>query len=1215
MLKMNGAFQLGILQAILILANRMNPRRLFTAIAVGSCVLRSLGADPFAAGVRTTEPLAPAKQQQTFKLPPGFEIQLIAAEPDLRKPMNMAFDAAGRLWISESREYPFAAKPGVPARDSIRIFSDFAPDGRARTVTVFADGLNIPIGLHPFRSPSSLSDAATRGAKPAITWKCIAWGIPNIWLLEDTDGDGKADKREVLFGPLGWEKDTHGNQASFRRGMDGWIYATHGFNNTSTFRAKDGSAITLHSGNTYRFRPDGSRIEQHTWGQVNPFGMCMDPLGNFYTADCHSSPIYQLIPGAHYPSFGKPHDGLGYAPTVIQHSHGSTAIGGIVYLSDPSWPAEFHDNILVGNVMTSRINRDQITFHGSSPKGKELADFLSTTDPWFRPVDMQFGPDGALYIADFYNRIIGHYEVPLTHPARDRERGRLWRVVYKGNRPASPSDGQAHPALTDFTQIPTDNLTGGLMSKNPTRRALAFGELELRADAATLDLLRQAARGLWHFRMQDDREGLLSGSLWLLQRRNALNEETLLGAIKDRDHAVRVHALRLAGERGIRSGTPLQSAAITALKDENAHVQRAAVEALARHPDTAQIQPLLSLLHSVSKEDAHLRHATRIALRNQLLPENSLAKLDATKLTEPDSRALADIAVAVMNAEAGAFLLEHLQRFREDREVAARYLRHAVRHATEARLDGLAAFVQEKFTGDLDTQLALFKSVQEGTAQRGAALRPASLRWGADLAAQLLASAAEGTSAWSNSPLEGAPESKSPWAFQERSCADGAKAQLMSSLPNGEPLTGALRSAPFPLPPTLSFYLCGHDGLPTRPAQKKNFIRLRDAETQAVLRTAAPPRNDTAQKISWDLAGLAGKRAFLEVTDGDGGDAYAWLAFGRIEPALPQLTLHHAISLAQRRAAGAELARTLQLKPLETSLAKLFAEVNGDAEVRAAAARALLAINAQAHLPAVSRAATDPLAPAVLRDKAALALAESNLPEAGEPLIRALRAAPRAPQVKLAVAMAGTPSGGESLLTAVEARQLTPQVLLEKAVKERLEASRPANFTARFAKLTQGMTTTDGARLKLIEQRRAGFGAAKTSVANGAKLFTQACAACHRIGDGGGLVGPQLDGIGNRGLEHLLEDILDPNRNVDPAFRTTVFVLKEGESVSGLFRREEGATIVYALANGQEARVAKADLKTRRESDLSLMPENFGEALTPADFNDLLAFLLSQKGR
>src|SRR5207237_1770874 len=135
------------------------------------------------------------------------------------KPMNMQWDALGRLWLTESREYPFPAELGAPARDTVRVFSDFDDTGRARKVEVFADGLNIPIGLYPFRSPSP--NAAGR-----VTWKCIVWSIPNIWLMEDTDDDGKGDRREVLYGPLGWERDTHGNLASFRPGPDGWLSGT-----------------------------------------------------------------------------------------------------------------------------------------------------------------------------------------------------------------------------------------------------------------------------------------------------------------------------------------------------------------------------------------------------------------------------------------------------------------------------------------------------------------------------------------------------------------------------------------------------------------------------------------------------------------------------------------------------------------------------------------------------------------------------------------------------------------------------------------------------------------------------------------------------------------------------------------------------------------------------------------------------------------------------
>ena len=365
--------------------------------------------DPFAAGVRTTEPSSPAQERDAFKLPPGFEIELIASEPDISKPMNMAFDAKGQLWVTDTLEYPFPAPLNQKGRDSIKVFSDTDKDGAYDKITTFADGLNIPIGLYPYKNG------------------VLVWSIPNLWWYEDTDGDGMADRREKRYGPLGWERDTHGMNASFTRGFDGWLYATHGFNNDTTITGTDGSRVVMHSGNTYRIRLDGSRVEQHTFGQVNPFGMCLDPLGNFYTADCHSAPVYQLVRGAYYPSFGKPHDGLGFAPTLMSHAHESTAICGIVFYDDDQWPLEYRENVFIGNVMTSKLNRDALLAAGSSRKAIEMPDLLKTRDPWFRPVDLQLGPDGALYIADFYNRIIGHYEVPLKHPGRDRERGRVSR--------------------------------------------------------------------------------------------------------------------------------------------------------------------------------------------------------------------------------------------------------------------------------------------------------------------------------------------------------------------------------------------------------------------------------------------------------------------------------------------------------------------------------------------------------------------------------------------------------------------------------------------------------------------------------------------------------------------------------------------------------------------------------------------------------------------
>src|SRR5262249_14199501 len=142
----------------------------------------------------------------------------------------------------------------------------------------------------------------------------------------------------------------------------------HGFSNTSTIKAADGSSITMQSGNTYRMKADGSHVEQWTWGQVNPFGLCFDPLGNLYSADCHSRPAMQLLRGGYYSSFGKPHDGLGFAPEMMTHDHGSTAICGIVYYAADRFPKEWHDNLFIGNVVTNRINRDTLEKHGSTYK-------------------------------------------------------------------------------------------------------------------------------------------------------------------------------------------------------------------------------------------------------------------------------------------------------------------------------------------------------------------------------------------------------------------------------------------------------------------------------------------------------------------------------------------------------------------------------------------------------------------------------------------------------------------------------------------------------------------------------------------------------------------------------------------------------------------------------------------------------------------------------
>jgi putative heme-binding domain-containing protein len=1160
------------------------------ALVLSFSTFSLFAADPFAEFVRSADPKDPEQELKSFHLPPGFEAQLVAAEPDIGKPMNMAFDARGRLWITQSREYPYAAPPEKPARDAIKVLSDFAEDGRARSIVTFAEGLNIPIGLHPYQDG------------------VIAFSIPYIHSFRDTDGDGKSDKQERILGRLGFEKDTHGLTGAFRRGYDGWIYADHGFNNDSTITASDGSSIKLNSGNTYRFRPDGSRVEQFTWGQVNPFGLMFDGRGDLWSADCHSSPVYLLLRGAYYPSFGKPDDGLGHGPAVMRHSHGSTAISGIVVYDAEDFPQEYRGNTFVGNVMTCRINRDSYEWHGSTPKAKEEPDLLRSEDSWFRPVDLQLGPDGALYVADFYNRIIGHYEVALDHPGRDRERGRIWRIVYRGPGADSANRARITPSskeLPDLRSGTADDWIAELAHPNITRRMLAMSELSDRMKWAAIPSLMKAVAASTNAPQK-------ANAAWALHRLKNLDEATVVQLARDASAHVRLHAMRILAETRELSESALQ-AARAASSDPDAFVQRAAADALGTHPAAENIPLLLKLRRQVPEKDENLLHVTRMALRNQLRDtENGFAGVAEMRLDEVDSSTIADVAVAVPSPVAGSFLLEHVQRTREPREKLSRYLRHVAHHIPESKFDTLADYVRKQFGDDTDLQLTLFKSVQEGAAQRGAKLTETMRNWGRDLAAILL-EADDQKSDWTHLPFPGAVDTKNPWFMQRRASSDGnSNARFLCSLPpGGEQLTGILRSKAFSIPPKLNFFLAGHDGFPDKAPQKKNVVRLRLAETDEVIAEKYPPRNDTAQAVSWSLEEHTGKRGYVEIVDGDTGSAYAWLAIGRFEPAVVTIPRTDPRTIAEKLQAGANLARELALYNFAPQLKRILLDGTTDVQTRAASAAALVSFKPNDVIAALVSLIAEASIPSELREKTCRSAAEQDVAVAESALVEALRFSPRRVQSKLAQNLASSVNGAETLLRLITANKVPATLLADRSVRERFGAHKNGSIDKRVEELTRELPPPNEAFDKMVTKRRRAYDATKASSARGTELFMQHCAACHQLSGHGAIVGPQLDGVGNRGLERLAEDILDPNRSVDPAFRSTLLVLKDGDVISGLFRRQEAELLVLADSAGKELTVSKSSVAERRESGTSLMPDNFGELLSQEQFNDLVAFLLS----
>jgi putative heme-binding domain-containing protein len=1096
--------------------------------------------------VRATEALSPEEEQTRLTVPDGFEIQLFASEPMINKPINLAFDSRGRLWVSSTAEYPYSADRSrwsdaqgtrvQDSRDSIKILEDSDGDGRADKVTVFADGLNIPTGVLPWHKPEHKAG-------------CIAWSIPNLWYFADTDGDDRADVREVLFGPLGYENDTHGMCSSFRLGLDGWIYATHGFNNTSTFHVRQAThqnpavssnaePVVLHGGNVFRFQPDGSAVEVWTRGQVNPFGLAWDRYGRLYSADCHSSPVYQLIRGAHYPSFGKPHDGLGFAPVMCEHTHGSTGICGIVYLDGGVWGVDWDDQVLVGNVVTSRVNRDRVTFVGSSPKAREQPDFIRSTDPWFRPVDLQLGPDHALYIADFYNRIIGHYEVPLDHPGRDRHRGRIWRVVKKGT---------PKPDSVDFTRMSPRTIAKELGNPNLTRRHLALQEVRRRGHPSWLTELGQVfnddspfppfrpvgdarpegyadsephdfqtlplqwrktdlqlAHTLWalshlgeRFAVASVLRHLHSGGWWVTDKGDQLSgllmahatqivgsqktlhpwERWALGIIFDfrGSAAIRAATQVLQNQPDFFSQTPDREP--DAIDEWRLWIVERLIELCDRMVDPPADEPHL-------QGDSHSVHAMKVLLRDWLAQpwfrhDGSLM----TGLKPITSKPwFQSVMQAVPTEEAAAFLLASLTV-----ESPPERWTHIARHHRPGTLPAVIAIARRPEGRPLERLQALI----EGLGERGLDLPAELLAWAQELAETRLAETAQSPN-WIRVPQAGPAPA---WSLQPRPCADGTEAPVLQSMNQGggdeESRTGSLQSPTFPAPARLNLWINGHRGLPGRPPHDKNFVRIVAAEDGRELVRAYPPRSDTAQHTELDLSGHAGQSVRLEIVDGDAGKAYAWLGITR-------------------------------LKPVVVALADFGREAEHRAELE------WLALQLRRH------------APVSLRDRLAAYLPPQPAP---------------------------------------------PQAVSPEQ-RRQLDA--------------------------LIHARTTAFAAKQPDATGGAQVFQTHCAACHQIGGLGGLLGPQLDGIGTRGVARLCEDILDPNRNVDAHFYLHQLSLRDGSSLSGFLKAEAGQMIILADATGRETRVPKSEITKAETHPLSLMPPAFAQTIPEPDFLTLLAWLLER---
>ncbi|MEM7230774.1 MAG: PVC-type heme-binding CxxCH protein [Planctomycetota bacterium] len=493
---------------------------LFVAVA-GLCISVFLSTPASAQrGLRDIPPPDVEKQLATFKVLDGFEVNLFAADPMVTKPIQMNFDSAGRLWVVSSPLYPHIA-PGDKPRDRVIVLEDRDGDGKADSHRIFADGLLMPTGLE-------IGDGGVYVANSE-----------EILHLADTDGDGVADRRRVVLSGFGTE-DTHHLIHTFRWGHDGNLYFNQSIYIHSHIETPYG-VRRLDGGGVWQFRPDALRLEVFMYGMCNPWGHHFDYWGqNIGTDGAGFEGVQYLIPGStcrHSPR---------RAPVLPGLNPGSPKYCGAEFVTGRHLPPEWNGRFVTNDFRANRVSVFELSDDGSGYRAKKLDNLLHAQHVAFRPVDVKQGPDGAIYIADWYNPIIQHGEVGFRDKRRDHDHGRIWRITAKGRKTLK------NPRV-DRMNIP--QLLGALRAPEQWTRHFAKRELYERSHEQVLPTLKSWIADLKSG--DEDYDHALVEALWVYQTLDVVDEAHLKRVLAAKTPQARTSAIRVVGEWHKRLENPV----------------------------------------------------------------------------------------------------------------------------------------------------------------------------------------------------------------------------------------------------------------------------------------------------------------------------------------------------------------------------------------------------------------------------------------------------------------------------------------------------------------------------------------------------------------------------------------------------------------------------------------------------------------------------------
>ena len=549
-------------------------------------------------------PLSPEESMKYTQVPVGFRLELFASEPEIINPIYFQWDARGRLWVVESVDYPNELKPGRKGNDRIKICEDTDGDGKADKFTVFADGFNIPTSMTFARGGVILAHA------------------PDFLFLKDTDGDDKADLREVLFSGFG-NGDTHAGPSNLRYGLDNWIYGTVGY---SRFNGEVNGERHNFGMGTFRFKSDGSKMEFLHQYNNNTWGIGFNEAGDVFGSTANNNPsFFGGIPATLYKekrgmtakmiaSSPKFHP---ITPNIRQVDafNAYTAGCGHSFANSAGFPESWRGRrAFVCGPTGNLLGAYDVRPKGAGYEAINAFSVVASADEWFSPIVAEVGPDGNLWIADWYNFIIQHNPTPNrgrggydakrgqgnahVNPNRDRKHGRIYRLVYEKN------EDEDFQSLAGSS---VNTLVKALDSSNQFQRLTAQRLLVDGAQKEAVPALRKriAKGGL----------GAVH-ALWTLSGLAALDADTHRVALIHPDPSLRRNAVRALGSDAKSTQLLFDSAV---LADKNLQTRLAAFVKLGEQEDvdTARKTAFLLLANPENAKDEWLRLALEASGANQ----------------------------------------------------------------------------------------------------------------------------------------------------------------------------------------------------------------------------------------------------------------------------------------------------------------------------------------------------------------------------------------------------------------------------------------------------------------------------------------------------------------------------------------------------------------------------------------------------------------------